>query len=257
VTLAKEPVMPAEDLLPREQYDDIAQRIVFEDNHVLVFNKRCGELSQGDKTGDVCIPDLIKSFIKQRDAKPGNVFLGLVHRIDRPTSGLLFLAKTSKALSRMSEAFKSREVTKLYIAIVDGVPAEPRGELRHWMKRVESKNKSFAYDTAGKDMVEAQLQYEMILKTDRYAFLKINLLTGRHHQIRAQLAAIGLHIRGDLKYGAKRSLPDGGIDLHAAVLELPHPVGGNRLRLCAPVGMVRKDNVWDLYRALENDWSKQ
>lgn len=228
-------------------FSDIAGRILFEDNHLLVVNKRMGELSQGDKTGDPSLVDTLKDFIKQRDEKPGNVFLGLVHRLDRPTSGILVFAKTSKALSRLNAIFHDRTVRKWYWAIVDQAPPQEEGDLVHFLLRTEKENKSRAFDEAGPNRQEARLHYRIAGRTDRYVLLELEIKTGRHHQIRAQLQAIGVHIKGDLKYGAKRSNPDGGISLHAARIELPHPVQESTLSLLADPCAVQHDKLWSLF----------
>lgn len=227
----------------------IEQRILYEDNHLLVINKACGEISQADKSGDPCLGDAIEQFIKQRDAKPGKVFLGLVHRLDRPTSGAMVYAKTSKALARLNESFRGRDALKTYWAIIQGKSDSPGGELTHWLGRDTARNKAFASDRPGKDLQEARLAWRLLATGDRYSLLEIDLFTGRHHQIRAQLAAIGLIIKGDLKYGAARSNVDGGICLHAVRLQLDHPVARPeapelRIDVRADPRSVQGDPIW-------------
>lgn len=219
-----------------------ASQIVFEDNHLLVINKKAGQLVQGDKTGNESLLDSIKNFIKKRDQKPGNVFLGLVHRIDRPTSGLVIYAKTSKALSRLTQMVKTREIKKTYWAIVakELIPQSQR--LVHYLKKNEKTNKTTVFPKATDGAKEAVLNYEVINILDHYQLLEIDLETGRHHQIRAQLSKIGVPVKGDLKYGAPRSNPDGGISLHARKLNFIHPVTKEEVELVAPVP--QNDAVW-------------
>ena len=201
-------------------------RIIYEDNHLLLVNKRAGELVQGDRSGDPCLVDEIKAFIKQRDHKPGNVFCGLVHRLDRPVSGVVVFAKTSKALSRMNELVKQRAIEKTYWAVSKNCPSRSTGTLRNWLLRNEKMNKSFVVaDGSQRNAKEAVLDYKVLGKSEGgYYLLEVNLHTGRHHQIRCQLAHIGCPIKGDLKYGAPRSNPDGSISLHARSLCFEHPV---------------------------------
>ena len=218
------------------------EQIVFEDNHLLVINKLPGQLVQGDKTGDLSLLDLIKNFIKIRDNKPGNVFLGLVHRIDRPTSGLVIYAKTSKALSRLTQMVKNREMKKTYWAIVPKVEIPKQQRLVHYLQKNEKNNKSTVFPNVTEGAKEAILNYEIIKVLDNFQLLEVDLETGRHHQIRAQLSKIGVPIKGDLKYGAARSNPDGGIHLHARKLEFVHPVSLEQLTLTAPVP--KNDAIW-------------
>ncbi len=217
-------------------------QIVYEDNHLLVINKKVGQLVQGDKTGDDSLLELIKDFIKKRDAKPGNVFLGLVHRIDRPTSGLMIYAKTSKALSRLTQMVKNREVKKTYWAVVakDMIPKTQR--LVHYLQKNEKNNKAIVFPKATEGAKEAILTYHVIKTLDNYLLLEIDLETGRHHQIRAQLSKTGVPIKGDLKYGSPRSNPDGGIHLHARKLEFIHPVTKENIEIVAPVP--KNDAIW-------------
>ncbi|WP_292009061.1 RluA family pseudouridine synthase [Chryseobacterium sp.] len=217
-------------------------QILYEDNHLLIINKKVGQLVQGDKTGDESLLDSIKNFIKIRDAKPGNVFLGLVHRIDRPTSGLVIYAKTSKALSRLTQMVKNREIKKTYWAVVakELIPQEQR--LVHYLKKNEKNNKAIVFPKATDGAKEAILTYHVIKSLDNYLLLEIDLETGRHHQIRAQLSKIGIPIKGDLKYGSPRSNPDGGINLHARKLEFIHPVTKERIEVVAPVP--QNEAIW-------------
>ena len=218
------------------------EQIVFEDNHLLVINKKAGQLVQGDKTGDLSLLDLIKNFIKVRDQKPGNVFLGLVHRIDRPTSGLVIYAKTSKALSRLTQMVKNREIKKTYWAVVPKTEILKKQRLINYLQKNEKNNKATVFPKATEGAKEAILNYENIKILDNFQLLEVDLETGRHHQIRAQLAKIGVPIKGDLKYGSARSNPDGGIHLHARQLEFIHPVTKENIKITAPVP--QNDAVW-------------
>lgn len=218
------------------------EQIVFEDNHLLVINKKAGQLVQGDKTGDLSLLDLLKNFIKVRDHKPGNVFLGLVHRIDRPTSGLVIYAKTSKALSRLTQMVKNREIKKTYWAVVPKVEIPQSQRLIHYLQKNEKNNKTTVFPKVTEGAKEAILNYEIIKTLDNFQLLEIDLETGRHHQIRAQLSKIGAPIKGDLKYGAARSNPDGGIHLHARKLEFLHPVTNENVTITAEVP--QNDPVW-------------
>jgi 23S rRNA pseudouridine1911/1915/1917 synthase len=198
--------------------------ILFEDNHLIVINKKPSEIVQGDKTGDKTMPDTIKEYLKVKYNKPGNVFCGVIHRLDRPTSGAVVFARTSKGLERMNAQFREKETNKVYWAIVEQKPEKPVGSLVHFLKKNETKNKSFVTDSEKGGAKEAKLTYQLIASSERYYLLEITLETGRHHQIRAQLAAIGCFIKGDIKYGAKRSNEDGSICLHARRLTINHPV---------------------------------
>ncbi|MDY3318051.1 RluA family pseudouridine synthase [Riemerella anatipestifer] len=220
----------------------IQEQILYEDNHLLVINKKAGQLVQGDKTGDVSLLELIKDFIKSRDNKPGNVFLGLVHRIDRPTSGLVIYAKTSKALTRLTQMIKNREIKKTYWAIVPKEMISPSQKLVHYLKKNEKNNKAIIFTKPTEGAKQAILSYNLILSLDNYLLLEIDLETGRHHQIRAQLSKIGVPIKGDLKYGAPRSNSDGGISLHARKLDFIHPVSKEKITIVAPVPS--HDSVW-------------
>lgn len=206
--------------------------ILYEDNHLLVVNKLNGQLVQGDKTGNVPLSDLLKEFIKQRDHKPGNVFLGVVHRLDRPVSGVCLFAKTGKALARLNEAFRSRETEKTYRAVVEKTPQEPSAQLINWLKKNESLNKSRVVPEGTANALEAILEYKVLQTAGNYSLLEIKLQTGRHHQIRVQLANIGCPIAGDTKYGA-RAIKQGNIALHAHSLKINHPVRQEPLTLIA------------------------
>ncbi len=218
------------------------EQIVFEDNHLLVISKKAGQLVQGDKTGDLSLLDLIKNFIKIRDQKPGNVFLGLVHRIDRPTSGLVIYAKTSKALSRLTQMVKNRGIKKTYWAVVPKSEIPKKQRLVNYLQKNEKNNKATVFPKATEGAKEAILNYEIIKILDNFQLLEVDLETGRHHQIRAQLSKIGVPIKGDLKYGSARSNPDGGIHLHARQLEFLHPVTKENIKITAPVP--QNDAVW-------------
>ena len=229
--------------LTESEYADISSRILYEDNHLLVFNKRAGEIVQGDKTGDECLAETLKAFIAARDSKPGQVFMGIPHRLDRPVSGICIFAKTSKALERLSEMFRKGEVHKFYWALVCSEPRQKEERLTDWMTRNEKQNKSYIVRPLAahpelppvKDAKRAELIYRYISRTERYFLLEVQLLTGRHHQIRCQLANAGTVIKGDLKYGAPRSNPDGGISLHARHIDFVHPVRREPLSITAPL----------------------
>ena len=209
--------------------------ILYEDNHIIIVNKAAGEIVQGDKTGDEPLVETVKRFIKERDNKPGAVFLGVVHRLDRPVSGVVVFAKTSKALSRMNTMFASGDVHKTYWAITRNRPAEPEALLTHYINSVERNNKSYASLTPKAGAKEARLRYRQIAAGDRYFLLEVNLMTGRKHQIRVQLSSIGCPVKGDLKYGDKRSNPDGSISLHARRIQFVHPVSKKEIDVTAPV----------------------
>jgi 23S rRNA pseudouridine1911/1915/1917 synthase len=217
-------------------------QILHEDNHLIVVNKRVGDIVQGDKTGDKPLSDVVKEYIKDRYNKPGEVFLGVVHRLDRPTTGIVVFARTSKALTRMNELFSQRETQKTYWAVVKNKPAKAADHLVHFLKRNEKNNTSKAHSKEVPESKKASLDYTIIKSLDNYHVLEINLHTGRHHQIRAQLSAIGSPIKGDLKYGFDRSNPDGGIHLHARKLVFVHPVTKESLALVAPTP---KDALWN------------
>lgn len=211
-------------------------KVIYEDNHLIAVNKNCHELVQGDKTGDTSLADLLKTWLKEKYAKPGNVFVGVTHRLDRPVTGVVVFAKTSKALARMNELFRTGEIKKTYWAIVRNRPPEVEQELTHWLIRNEKQNKSYVCTPSQKrDARKAVLHYRLLAQSENYYLLEIDLQTGRHHQIRCQLAAIGCPIRGDLKYGAGRSNPDGGISLHARRVSFVHPVSKRPINIVAPV----------------------
>lgn len=217
-------------------------QIIFEDNHLLIINKKAGQLVQGDKTGDESLLDSLKNYIKIKEKKPGNVFLGLVHRIDRPTSGCVIYAKTSKALSRLTVMVKNREIKKTYWAVVPKTEIPEAQKLIHFLKKNEKNNKSTVFPKPTEGAKEAVLNYKIIKTLDNFQLLEIDLETGRHHQIRAQLSKIGVPIKGDLKYGAARSNSDGGINLHARKLEFLHPVTQHKISVIAKVP--QNDAVW-------------
>lgn len=217
-------------------------KILYEDNHLIAVRKRVGDIVQGDKTGDVPLSDMVKNFLKDKYQKPGNVYLGVVHRLDRPVSGVVLFAKTSKALPRLNKMFAEHKgVKKTYLAIVANKPPQPQGTLTHWLTRNEKQNTARAYDREVPGSKKAVLDYRLIAQSERYFLLEIELHTGRHHQIRCQLSKMGCPIRGDLKYGAPRSNPDGGISLHAWRLELEHPVSHQNIVIEAPLP---KERLW-------------
>jgi len=209
--------------------------VLYEDNHIIIVSKKSGEIVQGDQTGDKPLSEIVKEYIKEKYSKPGNVFLGVTHRLDRPVSGVVVFARTSKALSRLNDMFRTGEVHKKYWAITKNCPKEMEGELQHWIVRNAKQNKSYAYDEERKDSKLAKLRYKVIGKSERYTLIEVTLLTGRHHQIRCQLSKIGCPIRGDLKYGYPRSNPDGSISLHARSIEFIHPVSKEKIYVEAPV----------------------
>jgi len=217
--------------------------VIYEDNHLIAVNKNCRELVQGDETGDTPLPDMVKAYLKEKYAKPGNVFVGVTHRLDRPVTGVVLFAKTSKALTRMNELFRCGDIKKTYWAIVKNKPPEDVNTLTHWLVRNEKQNKSYAYDSERPNAKKAVLHYRIMAKSDTYYFLEIQLETGRHHQIRCQLARIGCPIKGDLKYGAERSNPDGGICLHARSIVFTHPVSHAEVSITANPPA---DNLWNL-----------
>ena len=219
-------------------------KVIYEDNHLIAVNKACGEIVQGDKTGDPTLIDEVKAYIKKKYNKPGDVYLGSPHRLDRPTSGVILFTRTSKALTRLNEMFQDKEaVKKTYWAVVDRLPEQEEGLLENYLRKDEQRNKSFVSDKSKKGTKFCQLTYKHKASLNHYHLLEIDLLTGRHHQIRAQLSKIGIHIKGDLKYGASRSNPDGGIHLHARKLEFIHPIKKEPVKIIAdpPKG----DPLWD------------
>ena len=218
--------------------------IVYEDNHLIIVYKHSGEIVQGDKTGDVPLSEDVKCYLKEKYQKPGNVFLGVVHRLDRPVAGLVVFAKTSKALTRLNKMFRDGEVHKTYWAITKNLPPQPEGTLTHWLVRNEKQNKSYAYDHEVPHSKKAILKYRLIGQSDHYCLLEVNLMTGRHHQIRCQLAHMGCPIKGDLKYGAQRSNPDGSICLLAHHVEFVHPVSKQLISLDSPLP---EDKLWQVW----------
>ena len=219
-------------------------RVLYEDNHIIVINKSAGEIVQGDKTGDKSLCDTAKQYLKEKYAKPGNVFIGLPHRLDRPVSGIVVLAKTSKALERLNKMFHDGNVKKTYWAITKSKPTPAEAELENWILRNEKMNKSFAYAKEVKGSKHALLHYRTIDSSQNYNLIEVDLKTGRHHQIRCQLASIGCPIKGDLKYGAKRSNPDGSISLHARYVEFIHPVSKELIQITAPLPT---DKLWQSF----------
>ena len=217
-------------------------QILYEDNHLIAVNKRPGDIVQGDKTGDKPLSEIVKQYIKEKYDKPGNVYLGVVHRLDRPTSGIVVFAKSSKALPRLNKLFAEKEAKKTYWAVVKNTPPNTQDTLIHWLKRNTKQNKSYAYKKEVPDSKKAVLDYDTIKKLDNYFLLEIDLKTGRHHQIRSQLTAIGSPIKGDLKYGFDRSNKNGSIHLHARKLMFIHPVKKEKLELIAPPP---NDPVWN------------
>ncbi len=217
-------------------------QILFEDNHLIIINKRPGDIVQGDKTGDTPLSEVVKEYIKDKYDKPGNVYLGVVHRLDRPTSGIVLFAKTSKALPRLNKLFKDKEAKKTYWAVVKNIPPQSEGTLVHYMKRNPKQNKSYAHIKEVPESKKAILDYRVLKKLDNYYLLEVDLHTGRHHQIRSQLSAIGCPIKGDLKYGFDRSNKDASIHLHARRLSFIHPVKNEELTIIAPVP---SDPIWN------------
>lgn len=217
-------------------------QVLYEDNHLIAINKRAGDIVQGDKTGDTPLSEVVKQYIKTKHQKPGNVYLGVAHRLDRPTTGIVVFAKTSKALTRLNKLFAEKDAQKTYWAVVNKMPEKEKDTLIHWLKRNTKQNKSYAHIKEVPDSKKAILDYKVIRSLDRYFLLEIDLKTGRHHQIRAQLAAIGCAIKGDLKYGSDRSNKDGSIHLHARSLSFVHPVKKEMLQLIAPPP---EDSVWN------------
>jgi 23S rRNA pseudouridine1911/1915/1917 synthase len=216
--------------------------VLHEDNHLIIVNKRAGDIVQGDKTGDKPLSDVVKDYIKKKYDKPGNVYLGVVHRLDRPTTGIVMFAKTSKALPRLNKLFADKKANKTYWALVKNAPPKQKDTLVHWLKKNPKNNKSTAYIKETHDSKKAILHYEIIKKLDNYYLLEVSLETGRHHQIRSQLSSIGSPIKGDLKYGFDRSNSDGSISLHSRCLEFVHPVSKENISVSAPLP---NDPVWN------------
>jgi len=220
-------------------------QVLYEDNHLIAVNKTGSDLVQGDETGDEPLSEKVKAYIKEKYKKPGDVFLGVVHRLDRPVTGVVLFARTSKALSRMNKLFQEKDVRKIYWAIVAELPPEDEGRLKHFMLKDSNKNKSYALPKKRAGSKEGILDYRLISSTSNYHLLEVDLKTGRHHQIRSQLAKIGCPIKGDLKYGAPRSNPGGGVSLHARRMEFVHPVKQEKVKIEAPVPP--KDNLWQAF----------
>ncbi|MDR0680830.1 MAG: RNA pseudouridine synthase [Dysgonamonadaceae bacterium] len=218
--------------------------VIYEDNHIITVNKTCSEIVQGDKTGDLPLSEIVKQWLKEKYNKQGNVFIGVAHRLDRPVSGLVLFAKTSKVLPRLNEMFREGKVKKVYWAIVKNPPPQQEDELVHYLVRNEKQNRSYAYDREKPNAKKAMLSYKIIAHSNSYYLLEIDLKTGRHHQIRCQLAKIGCPIKGDLKYGFDRSNPKGGISLHSRKVEFIHPVSKEKIEITAPVP--KDDNLWHL-----------
>ena len=217
-------------------------QVLFEDNHIIAINKRCGDIVQGDKTGDKPLSEIVKAFLKTKYSKPGNVYLGIPHRLDRPTSGVVMFAKTSKSLSRLNKIFKDGKVQKYYWAVTKNNPEKQEDTLIHWLRKNEKTNKSTYFKKETVKAKKAVLHYRVLKKLERYFIIEIELVTGRHHQIRCQLSAIGCPVRGDLKYGYDRSNNDGGIDLHAKKIIFEHPINGKKIIIDAPV---RDTKIWN------------
>lgn len=223
--------------------------VLYEDNHIIIVNKLPGEIVQGDKTGDKPLSDIVKEYLKEKYHKPGNVFCGVTHRLDRPTSGVVVFARTSKALSRLNELFRKGEVDKTYWAVVKKRPPLEEDTLVHYLIKNEKNNKSTAYLSEKPNTKKAVLRYKLIASSEKYHLLEIKLETGRHHQIRSQLAKIGCPIKGDLKYGAERSNPDGSISLHARSISFVHPVSKELINVTAPL---MDDNLWKAFEQVNN-----
>lgn len=221
-------------------------KVLYEDNHIIIVSKSTSEIVQGDKTGDIPLSDTVAAYLKEKYNKPGNVFVGVAHRLDRPVSGVVVFAKTSKALSRLNEMFRVGKVDKRYLAIVKNRPQEIEAELVHYLVRNEQKNRSFAYNKEVSGSKKSILKYRLVGSSTNYNLLEIELMTGRHHQIRCQLSKMGMPIKGDLKYGAERSNPDGGISLHAYYICFEHPVSHKQICVSAPLP---DDNLWRSFTA--------
>ena len=232
--------------VPLQARKDKSMQVVYEDNHIIIVNKESGEIVQGDKPGDRPLSEIVKDYIKEKYQKPGAVFLGVVHRLDRPVSGLVVFARTSKALTRLNKMFAEKDnIKKTYWAIVErekGIVKSESGELTHWLVRNEQQNKSYAYDHEVPRSKKAQLRYRVLTQGDNYDLVEVELLTGRHHQIRCQLSTIGCPIKGDLKYGARRSNPDGSISLQSHRIEFIHPVSKETICIEAPIP---NDSLWE------------
>ncbi|HAQ64301.1 MAG TPA: RNA pseudouridine synthase [Bacteroidales bacterium] len=223
----------------------LQSRVLYEDNHLLIINKLPSEIVQGDKSGDIPLSEIVREYIRVKYNKPGNAFLGVVHRLDRPVSGAVIFARTSKGLTRLNEMLRERTIRKTYWAVVKNLPSPDNGHLMHFMVRNEQQNKSYCFDDERKNSSRAELDYRLIGRSDRYFLLEVDLHTGRHHQIRAQLAHIGCPIKGDLKYGFDRSNPGGFIHLHARSVSFEHPVSKVLIHI---VASPPADPVWDVFK---------
>ena len=220
-----------------EEFSDIKSRILYEDNHIIIINKYSGEIVQADKTGDESLGETLKTFIAIKDNKPGRVYIGVPHRLDRPVSGISMFAKTSKALERLNKMFREGEIHKYYWALTENCPEPKEGELHDWIRRNQKQNKSYICNEGDNGAKEAKLKYHLIKPTKKYFLVEIELLTGRHHQIRCQLANMNCKIKGDLKYGSRRSNPDGSISLHARYIKFIHPIKKEEICVTAPTYM--------------------
>lgn len=223
---------------------DISKDVLYEDNHFIVINKMPSDIVQGDKTGDIPLSEIVKVYLKKKYNKPGDAFIGVVHRLDRPVSGAVIFAKTSKGLSRMNQMIRDGELNKTYWAVVENRPPDTEGKLINYLKKNAKQNKSYVVKPTTKEAKKAELLYEHISSGTKYHLLKIKLITGRHHQIRAQLSAIGCTIKGDLKYGSKRSNSDGSISLHAREISFLHPIKNEKINIVAPTP---KNNIWQIF----------
>ncbi len=232
------------------EINPIELQVLHEDNHVIVVNKRPSDIVQGDKTGDITMPDQIKEFLRVKYNKPGNIFCGVVHRLDRPTSGAVVFAKTSKALTRLNEQFREKDTQKVYWAVVEKAPQSNTGHLENFLLKNEKQNKAYVHEKEVSGSKKAILDYRVVFQSDKYTLVEVTLHTGRHHQIRAQMAHIGCIIKGDLKYGAKRSNADGSIHLHARYLSFIHPTTKETIQITAPVP---EDSLWKWF---ENNQKK-
>ena len=222
----------------------VSSEVLYEDNHIIIVNKRSSDIVQGDKTGDVPLSEIVKTYVKEKYNKPGDVYLGVVHRLDRPVSGAVIFARTSKALTRLNEMIRERKIQKLYWAVSEQIPDNTSGHLTHYLRKNQKKNTSFAYSKPAEGRQKAELKYKFRASSDRYHLLEVELLTGRHHQIRVQLAEIGCVIKGDLKYGARRSNKNASIHLHARKVAFIHPVKKDTIEVIAPVP---DDPVWKYF----------
>ena len=226
----------------------ISSRLLYEDNHLIAINKKSSEIVQGDRTGDVTMPDEIKAYLKNKYNKPGNVFCGVIHRLDRPTSGVILFARTSKGLERMNKQFREKITRKTYWAILENKPQQQKGTLVHFLKKNEKQNKSYVSNKDSKGSKEAILSYTIISSSDRYHLVEVELKTGRHHQIRAQFSSIGCCVKGDLKYGGKRSNQDGSICLHSRKLMFNHPTTQEEITITAPIP---DSKFWNIFKDME------